>query len=57
MGEFYRLHFPERLYKLSPEDIKQAEETLEKAFSDDVMNPVFLPMVEAEEKKPTFSHP
>ena len=27
---------------------------LEKAFSDDVLNPVFLPMVEDEDKNPTF---
>ena len=48
---------PEGIHKLLPEDIKRVEEILEKAFSDDVLNPAFLPMVEEEDEKPTFQHP
>ena len=33
------------------------EETLKKAFSDDVLNAVFLPMIEAEDQEETFPHP
>ena len=57
MGEFYRSYFPEGKHKLNPQDIKQAEDYLERAFSDDVSVTVFLPMVEKEEKVPTFEHP
>ena len=32
-------------------------EILEKAFSDDVLNPIFLSMIEEEEMNPTFPHP
>ena len=49
MGNFYRKHFPPGMHKLPESDITRAEETLEKAFSDDVLNPIFLPMVESEE--------
>ena len=38
-------------------DIKQAEDYLERAFSDDVRITVFLPMVEKEEINPTFEDP
>ena len=57
MGEFYRSYFPEGRHKLNLQDIKQAEDYLERAFSDDVSITVFLPMVEKEEKVPTFEHP
>ena len=57
MGKFYQEHFPEGFHKLKPEEIKQVQETLRKAFSDDVLNAVFLPMIEAEEENPTFTHP
>ena len=33
------------------------QETLRKAFSDDVLNAFFLPMIEEEEDHPTFTHP
>merc|ERR1712215_45757 len=57
MCQFYQEHFPEGPHKISPEDLKKVAEILEKAFSDDVLNPVFLPMIEEEDKKPTFPHP
>ena len=57
MGEFYRSYFPEGRHKLKPPDIKQAEDYLERAFSDNVSVTVFLPMVEEEESNPTFEHP
>ena len=57
MGEFYRSYFPEGRHKLKPQDIKQAEDFLERAFSGDVSITVFLPMVEEEESIPTFKHP
>lgn len=56
MCQFYQEHFPEGPHKLSPEDLKKVAEILEKAFSDDVLNPVFLPMIEEEDKNPTFPH-
>ena len=57
MGQFYRQFFPEGIHKLNPQDISQAEEYLERAFSDDVSVTVFLPMIEAEDINPTFEHP
>ena len=50
MAEFYQNLFPEGFHKLTPKDLKIVEETLKKAFSDDVLNAVFLPMIEAEDK-------
>merc|ERR1712208_124028 len=44
-------------FNISPEDLKKVAEILEKAFSDDVLNTVFLPMIEEEDKNPTFPHP
>merc|ERR1712112_119603 len=52
MGHMYNRHFPEGPHKLSREDVANAADTLEKAFSDDVLNPAFLPMVEAEDATP-----
>ena len=57
MGDFYRSYFPKGKHKLKPPDIKQAEDYLERAYSDDVSVTVFLPMVEEEESNPTFEHP
>ena len=57
MEDFYRSYFPEGKHKLKPPDIKQAEDYLERAFSDNVSVTVFLPMVEEEESNPTFEHP
>ena len=57
MGQFYRQYFPEGIHKLRPQDIEQAEDYLERAFSDDVSVTVFLPMIEAEDTNPTFEHP
>ena len=57
MGEFYRSYFPEDKHKLNPPDIKQAEDYLEKAFSDDISVTGFPPMVEGEKSNPTFEHP
>ena len=45
------------MHKLKPSDIRQAEDYLERAFSDDVSVTVFLPMVEKEEVNPTFVNP
>ena len=42
---------------LNPQDIIRAEDYLERAFSNDVSVTVFLPIVEEEEKVPTFEHP
>ena len=39
------------------QDIEQAEDYLARAFSDDVSVTLFLPMVEKEEKVPTFEYP
>ena len=57
MGGFYRSYFPEGRHKLNPQDIKQAEDYLERAFSDDVSVTIFLSKVEEEESVPTFKHP
>merc|ERR1712112_529606 len=57
MCDFYQEHFPEEPHKLSHEDLDKVAEILEKAFSDDVLNPIFLPMIDEENKKPTFPHP
>ena len=57
MGRFYRQYFPEGIHKLTPQDIEQAEEYLERAFSDDVNVTAFLPMIESEDNNPTFNHP
>ena len=57
MGSCYSTYFPEGMHKLKPPDVKQAEDYLERAFSDDVSVTVFLPMVEEEEFNPTFKHP
>ena len=46
MGNFYRSHFPESRHKLKPSDIRQAEDYLDRAFSDDVSITAFLPMIE-----------
>ena len=54
MGSFYSTYFPEGMHKLKLPDVKQAEDYLERAFSDDVSITVFLPMVEEEEFNPTF---
>ena len=56
MGKFYRKFFPDCQHKLKPQDLKQAEDYLERAFSNDVSVTVFLPMVEEEETNPTFKH-
>ena len=56
-GSFYSSHFPESMHKLKPSDVRQAEDYLERAFSDDVSITVFLPVVEEEEVNPTFEHP
>ena len=57
MGKFYQEFFPKGIHKLTPEDIKRVEETLMKAFSDDVLSPAFLSMVEEKDIKETFQHP
>ena len=57
MGKFYRNHFPEGRHKLKPSDIRQAEDYLERAFSDDVSITAFLPMIEEEDLSATFEHP
>merc|ERR1711867_413094 len=57
MCDFYQEHFPEGPHKLAPEDLDKVAEILEKAFSDDVLNPIFLSIIEEEDKNPTFPHP
>ena len=57
MGEFYRSYFPEDKYKLNQPNIKQAEDYLERAFSDNVSVTGLSPMVEGEKSNPTFEHP
>ena len=44
------------MHKLKPQHIAQAEDFLQRAFSDDVSVNAFLPMVEAEDDTPTFNH-
>ena len=44
------------MHKLKPLDIRQAEDYLKRAFSDDVSVTVFLPMIEDEETNQTFEH-
>ena len=57
MGSFYNSHFPESMHKLKPSDVRQAQDYLEIAFSDDVSFTVILSMVEDEGVNPTFEHP
>ena len=57
MGYFYRNYFPEGRHKLKPSDIRQAEDYLERAFSDVVSITAFLPMIEEEDLNATFKHP
>merc|ERR1712041_23183 len=57
MCHFYNQYFPEGMHKISPEELKKVAETLEKAYSDDVLNPIFLTMIEEEDRSPTFKHP
>merc|ERR1711895_271069 len=45
------------MHKLKSLDIRQAEDYLERAFSDDVSATAFLPMIEEEDVNPTFEHP
>ena len=45
------------MHKLKPQHIAQAEDYLQRAFSDDVSVTAFLPMIEAEDNTPTFDHP
>merc|ERR1712240_99372 len=49
---FYNQYFPEGMHKISPEELKKVAETLEKAYSDDVLNPIFLTMIEEEDRNP-----
>ena len=49
--------FSRRYPKLSPQDIEQAEDYLETAFSDNVSVTIFLPMIKAEDINPTFEYP
>ena len=45
MGKFYKQFFSEGIHKLKPRYIDQAEDYLERAFSDDVSATVILPMM------------
>ena len=45
------------MHKLKLSDIRQAEDYLERAFSDDVSVTVFLPMIEEEDVNPKLKHP
>merc|ERR1712082_471942 len=57
MCDFYQEHFPEGPHKLRPKDLDKVADILEKVFSDDVLNPIFLSMIEEEDENPTFPHP
>ena len=57
MGTFYSTYFPDGMHKLQQDDIKKAEDYLERAFSDDVSVKTFLPMIEEEDLSTTFEHP
>ena len=54
---FYNQYFPEGMHKLSPKGLKIVIKTLKKAYSDDVLSPIFLTRIEEEERNPTFKHP
>ena len=56
MGKFYRQYFPEGRHKLKNSDITQVENILRVVYSDDVMLPVYLPMLEDDQKKPSYKH-
>ena len=56
IGSFYSRHFPEGMYKLKQSDIKQAEDYLEKTFSNDVSVTVFLSIIKEKETNHTFEH-
>ena len=57
MGKFYREHFPEGIHKLTENDILQVERTLSASYSDNVLSPIYISMVEKEDESPTFPHP
>ena len=57
MEQFDRQFFPEGTHKLKPTDIDQAEDYLERDFSDDVSVAILLPMIETEDNNSTFKHP
>ena len=42
------------MHKLKPSDVRQAEDYLERAFSDDVSVTAFLSIIEEEDVNPTF---
>merc|ERR1711895_74093 len=56
MCHFYHQYFPEVIHKISPEELKKVAETLEKAYSDDVLNPIFLTMIEEEDRNHNSHH-
>ena len=45
------------MHKVSEHDLKLVESMLNDSYSDDVMCPVYLSMVEKENQTPTFKHP
>ena len=57
MGTFYSTYFPDGMHILQQANVKQAEDYLERAFSDAVTVNVFLPMVEGEDTNHIFEHP
>ena len=56
METFYSTHLSEGMHKLKQSDVKQAEDYLKRAFSDDVSVTAFLPMIEEEDLSATFEH-
>ena len=48
MAYFYRIHFPNSMHKISEDDIKIVESILNDSYTEDVMCPVYLSMVEKE---------
>ena len=54
---FYDLHFPDCIHKVESIDLPILRELLEDSYSDDVLIPVFINMVDNEDRHPTFVHP
>ena len=55
--KFYDRHFPDCVHKVKSVDLPFLQELLEDGYSDDVLIPVFINMVDDENKNPTFVHP
>ena len=54
MTRFYQKYVSEGIHKLNASDLELVRVILFKAYSDDVLIVVLLPMLESEDKEPTF---